>query len=306
MRRSRGVLGPGADDAFAPLADGRIRRRVMVAHLVSRSQQTVQQRIGRPIGRLFLRRWMYNKPGSHYVEAFGLPRHIVEEELGEEALTLYVDPRKLIRIGVHASRRVEQRPSSMAFIWEGSWDQRREDLRVGTRYEFISELDENRGQLERTKRYGYLMQRLEEGRPWASHQLGVLLDSPEKIREYLQVYLDFLDDMAVNGFDPGRGKDPVGVAITRDGTIVKVNRGLHRLAMAQRLGLPSIPVQVRHVHRLWWNKVTDGAVGLEALDKVKEALRHCVPEENPGPLDMDPQPELADDFWPAPRVPSSH
>lgn len=299
---SKGMLGPGADRDFAPLADARIRRRVMLAHWVSRSQHSVQQHIGRPIGRVFLNRWMRNKIESRYIEAFGLPRHIVEEVLGEDALTLHVDPRKLIRIGVHAPRNVEKRPSSMAFIWEGTWDQRREDLRVGTRYQLISELDENRGQLERTNRYRYLMERIEQGRPWASHQVGVLLDSHEKIIDYLQVYLGFLDDMAVNGFDPDRGKDPVGVAITRDGTIVKVNRGLHRLAMAQRLGLPSIPVQVRHVHRLWWKEVTKGETGARALEKMLAALQNCVPEEHPGPLDEDPEADLPVDFWPEPRL----
>lgn len=300
-RTPKGVLGPGADRAFAPLADARIRNRVVMAHLVNRGKQSVQRHIGRPVGRVFLRRWMRDKIESRYVEAFGLPRHIVEEVLGAEALTLHVDPRKLIRIAVHAPRNVEKRPSSLAFIWEGTWDQRREDLRVGTRYQLISDLDENRGQLERTQRYRYLMRCIEEGRPWSSHQVGVLLDTHEKIIEYLQVYLGFLDNMAVNGFDTERAKDPVGVAITRDGTIVKVNRGLHRLAMAQRLGLPSIPVQVRHVHRLWWNQVTQGATGAQALERMKHALRDCVPEEHPGPLDEDPEANLPADFWPPAR-----
>ncbi len=303
-RRSRGgLLGPGADHAFAPLADRKIRRRVMVAHLVDHSRESVQRHIGRPLGRVLLRRWMHGRSASRYVESFGLPRHIVEEVLGEDALTLHVDPRKLIRIAVHAPRNVEKRPSSMAFIWEGTWDQRREDLRVGTRYQLISDLDENRGRLEQTARYKYLMQRLEQGRPWASHQLGVLLDTPTKIRDYLQVYIDFLDDMAANGYDPDRGKDPIGVAITREGTIIKVNRGLHRLAMAQRLGLPSIPVQVRHVHRLWWQKVTHGYSGAAALERMRLALQDCVPEVSPGPLDEDPESDLPPDFWPAPRLP---
>lgn len=150
------------------------------------------------------------------------------------------------------------------------------------------------------------MQCIEDGNPWGSHQLGVLLDTPEKISAYLQVYLDFLDDMAQHGFDPGRGKDPIGVAISRHGTILKVNRGLHRLAMAQHLGLASIPVQVRHVHRLWWNRVTQGATGKAALLKLQQALLHCVPEEHPGPLDEEPEAHFPEDFWPAPRLPGNN
>ena len=304
-RRSKGILGPGADPAFATLANPAIRRRVMLAHLVNRGQQSVQRHIGRPLARVFLRRWMHEKRGSRYVETLGLPRHIVEEVLGEEALTLHVDPRKLIRIAVHAPRNVEKRPSSMAFIWEGTWDQRRADLRVGPRYELIADIDKNRDHLERTKRYRYFMQCLEQGKPWTSHQLGVRLDTPEKITDYLRVYLSFLDDMALNGFDAGRGKDPIGVAITREGTILKVNRGLHRLAMAQHLGLPTVPVQVRHVHRVWWNDVTRGSSGAAALEKMQQALHDCVPEEYPGPLDEDPELSFPADFWPEPRLPCS-
>jgi len=248
---------------------------------------------------------MQDKAESRYIESLGLPRHIVDEVLGEDALTLHVDPRKLIRIAVHAPRHVEKRPSSLAFIWEGDWDQRREDLRVGTRYRLISELDENRQQLERTHRFQHLMECVDQGKPWASHQLGVLLDTPDKIRDYLRIYLQFLDDMAINGFDPSRGKDPIGVAISRDGTILKINRGLHRLAMAQRLGLPSIPVRVHHVHRLWWNEVTQGETGEAALMNMQAALPQCIPEEAAGPLDETPAETIPDGFWPAPRIPLS-
>jgi len=296
---NKGILGPGADQAFRELAAPEIRQRVRLAHWVTKGRDAVQEYIGRPFGRVMLRRWLQDKSLSRQVEAFGLPRHIVDEVLGDDALTLHVDPRKLIRIAVYASRHLEKRPSSMAFIWDGTWDLRREDLRVGTRYQLISDIDENRDHLERTERYKELMECIERGEPWSSHQLGVLLDTPERIVDYLRVYVDFLDDMAANGFDPDRGKDPIGVAISRNGTILKVNRGLHRLAMAQRLGLPSIPVRVRHVHRLWWNEVTAGTSGETALKKMQAALQHCVPEEEPGPLDEDPEIDFSDNFWPA-------
>src|SRR3546814_17953169 len=80
---------------------------------------------------------MQERPGSRHIEEFGLPRHTMDEALGDSGLTLHVDPRKLIRIVAHAPRHVEKRPSSLAFIWEGSWDLRREDLRVGSRYKLI-------------------------------------------------------------------------------------------------------------------------------------------------------------------------
>lgn len=298
-----GMLGPGADEALAPLAAPEIRQRVLIAHFFARLRHASQHYIGLPLGRAMLERWMRGKIGGRLVEDWGLPRHVLSEVMGEEALTLHVDPRKLIQEAIHAPLHVEKRPSPLAFIWDGSWDERREDLRTGSRYRLISELDQNRHRLENTARYAKLLARIETGKPWASHQQGVFLDTPEKIRHYLRVYIGFMDDMALNGFDPARGKDALDVAISREGRILKIDRGLHRLAMAQRLGLPSIPVRVRHVHRLWWKRITEGAHGAEALQRVEQALRQCMPEESPGPLDEMPAPALPDDFWPEPRLP---
>jgi hypothetical protein len=48
------------------------------------------------------------------------------------------------------------------------------------------------------------------------------------------------------------------VALDRQGKLIKINKGLHRLAMAQVVGLKKLPVRVRAVHRLWWNKEVSG------------------------------------------------
>ena len=297
----KGLLGPGADEAFSTLAAPEIRQRVLLAHWVAQSREKTQQYLGFPIGRLMLQRWMRSKAGSRRIEAFGLPRHIVHETLGRKALTLHVNPRDLVRMAINAPRTVEKRPSSLAFIWEGSWDLRREDMRFGSRYRLISDLDENRHQLENTARFKKLMKRIEQGRPWESYQQGVFLDTPEKIIAYLRIYLSFLDDMQCYGFDPARGKDTLGVVVSRDGRLLKINRGLHRLAMAQRLGLPTVPVEVRHVHRYWWEEVTRGSTGETALHRMRMALAHCVPETEPGPLDEFPDAGLDDSFWPPAR-----
>ena len=62
---------------------------------------------------------------------------------------------------------------------------RREDLRVGTRYRLISDIDEHRYNLTRTERYQELLAALNKGQPWRSHQTGVYLDTPDKIYRYL-------------------------------------------------------------------------------------------------------------------------
>ncbi|MDT8878297.1 hypothetical protein RSO68_02305 [Halomonas saccharevitans] len=228
--------------------------------------------------------WLHRMPGAAQVERFGLLRRVVEKELGSN-LVVHVNPLDLIRITHWRGVPKHHRPSSTTFIWDGQWDLRRDDLRLKSRYRFISDLDEHRNDLTCSESFQHFMSQLEAGKPWRSHQKGVLLDSQARILAYLRVYLSFLDDMAARGFDAGRGKDQLGVAVSREGRLIKINRGLHRLAMAQRLGLPSVPVAVKAVHREWWESVTQGISGQEALDRVKAALAECLPETGPGPLD---------------------
>ncbi|WP_346796982.1 hypothetical protein R5M92_00070 [Halomonas sp. Bachu 37] len=258
-----------------------------------------QQYLGIPVEQMLLAHWETERTGRAAIERRGLPRRAVEQRLGE-ALILHVDPRELIRINAWKGYPHRERPSSSAFIWDGEWDLRRGDLRYGPRYRFISELDVFRDDLRQTARFKELNERLQAGRPWSSHQQGILLDTEAKILTYLRAYLSFLDNMAVKGFDAGLGKDDLGVAVTREGRLIKINRGLHRLAMAQRLGLPSVPVRVKAVHREWWQRVTQGAQGTQALERGKDALQRCVPETEPGELD----PEVITEAfqWPVPRV----
>ncbi|WP_280564939.1 hypothetical protein [Chromohalobacter sp. 48-RD10] len=57
-----------------------------------------------------------------------------------------------------------------------------------------------------------------------------------------------MGNMAERGFDSTRGKNMLGFAVNREGVLVKSNRGLHGLAIAQYLGLPSVPVTVEAEH----------------------------------------------------------
>lgn len=290
-------LPPSGDVAFEPLLDARMRWPVRRARLQAGLRDGFQRRVGVPVEELWWYRWERRLSGGNWLESLGLPRRSIESRLGER-LVVHVDPRALIR-SVDWRGTGRQRPSSSTFVWDGDWDLRRGDLRHGSRYRFISELDAHRHDLRRTERFRQLHARLESGRPWSSYQQGLLLDSEERILTYLRIYLSFLDDMTRHGFDASRGKDALGVAVTREGRLVKINRGLHRLAMAQRIGLPSIPVQVKSVHRQWWNAVVAGARGDQALERLAEALPGCTPEWRAGPLD--PVPDLGEVAWPARR-----
>ncbi len=295
------ITGPQADPAFRPLAAPEVRHRAMLAHVTHHLREGLDALIGRPMGAALLQVWHRNWPGAATVERLGLPRHNLERLLGRPALTLHLNPRELVQFAEHDPDRRKKRPSSLAFIWEGDWDLRRSDLRRDYWLGHMRDLDENRHHLERTRKYQELMDRAAAGRPWQSHREGLYLDSHERILAFLQLYLDFMDNMARHGYDENRAKDPLGVVISREGRVLKINRGLHRLGMAQWLGLPSIPVQVQHVHRLWWLQITEGRRGPDALERMCAALRECVPEQAHGPLSAG-EPFVPDaDFWPAPQ-----
>ncbi|ANF57422.1 hypothetical protein [Halotalea alkalilenta] len=296
-----GLLGPGADPLFRDLVSSSMRWQAGLAHLEHRIRSLSQRWVSGPMERLLLRHWRDRGRWTPAIERMGLPRRAMQAALGEAALTLYVDPRKLIRIVKHAPREQEPRPSSKVFIWDGNWDLGREDLREGSRYRFISDLELHRDELRESESYRRLYADLAQGEPRRFRQLGICLDSEERIEGYLRVYLAFLDGMAAGGFDASRGKDRLGVAVSREGKLLKINRGLHRLAMAQSIGLPLVPVFVQSVHRQWWQQVVGQRHGEQALAALRSALQSCVPEEAPGPLDRGPSGAFDDRLLPSSR-----
>ena len=277
-------IPPGGDPAFSSLADARMYWPVQRARVQVAVREGFQAVVGIPFERMLFGLWQHDVLGRRWVEQLGLPRRVVETELDSQ-LILHVNPRELVRLRNWRELPKNRRPSSSAFLWEGNWDLRREDLRHGSRYLFISDIDTYRDDLTNSTTFRRLKERIDAGRPWSSHQQGVLLDTEERILTYLRVYLNFMDDMARNGFDHHKGKDELGVAVARNGRLIKINRGLHRLAMAQYLGLPAVPVKVKAVHKEWWEKVTQKTHGAEAFAQMVKALQYCVPETEPGPLD---------------------
>ncbi len=277
------LIGPEADRDFAAIAAPEIRHRVRLAHLVFHLRRFSQTWIGKPVGKLLLQVWLNGLPGAKWIERRGLPRRSLEQLLGPDALIRSLDPQSLVQFAMHPPGTRHKSPS-WSFIHDGDWDLCRVDLREDYAIKLVRDLDTHRHDLTQTAKYKELMERVEQGKPWHSHQEGLYLDSPERILAYLRVYLGFLDQMAKQGYDASRAKDYPGIAITREGRIVKVKRGAHRLAMAQWLSLPVMPFRVSYVHRQWWDQVTQGAQGHQALERVRQALAQAEPEQHPGPL----------------------
>ncbi len=142
---------------------------------------------------------------------------------------------------------------------------------------FIADIWYHRRRLEQSHSYHRLAERLARGKPIVSHSDGVMLDRPERILAYLRRYHRYMESIACFGFDDQLSKDPMGVAVDRHGQLIKLNKGLHRLAMSQVIGVPSIRVRVRAIHRQWWCHTAGEARGQQALDRVLATLPSCRP-----------------------------
>jgi len=142
------------------------------------------------------------------------------------------------------------------FIATGSWDIH-PDLfdRHETAIEMKDLLDCN-GEFSKSESYKKRIDEMNAGAP-RKHR-GIYLDSTEKINAYYTRYLRIIDSMRQHGYKPQkslRGSDvEIGVAIGRNGELLCIRKGHHRLAIAKSLGLERVAVSVRLIHHEWLYK----------------------------------------------------
>ncbi|WP_162622990.1 hypothetical protein [Billgrantia lactosivorans] len=267
-------LTPTGERVYPPLYDPALRYRMLRSRVAFRLKEGFKRRLGRPFEDLWFERWLDNKPGGAQLENQGLPRRSVEAYLGSR-LNLEIDPSTLRRgLDYPASfpNRTQRRKVSNLFIWPSDWDLKTPELAETPRQRFIEDIWAHRLDPTASTAYQNLMHRIEQGKPLRLHHQGILLDTESRVIGYLERYLLYMEDMSCFGFKSGMGKDPLGIAIDRHGEVVKTNKGLHRLAMAQTLGIRRATMRVRAVHQLWWNRHKGSAQGKRALQNVIEAL----------------------------------
>ncbi len=61
--------------------------------------------------------------------------------------------------------------------------------------------------------------------------------------------------MEKNGYLESKGVDTGFGAIGRNGELIKMQRGRHRLSIAKLVGAPTIPIRILFVHPEWISKV---------------------------------------------------
>ncbi len=267
-------LTPQGEEVNPQLYHPSLRRSMLRSRYTYLTREAIASVVVRPIETFLFRHWLKDGKLAPYIETFGLPRRSVFEHLGNK-LDVQINPRELTQhvSMVHSfeSKAMGKRARSQ-FIWKGDWDINTFDFKSIDRYQFIEDIWLNRNDVSSSNAYIHLLKQLQDGKPFRSHHKGVLLDSPEKIIVYLEQYLGYMKNMKENGFDASLGKERLGVAIGRHGQLLKINRGLHRLAMAQVLGVENIKVRVNAVHFFWWQAIVNHQRGSLALKKIEQRM----------------------------------
>jgi len=88
------------------------------------------------------------------------------------------------------------------------------------------------------------------------YQIAVKRFSPAKAEALFGKWIRIYEDMKINGWRQSDDRDPwneyVLAAVGRSGELL-FYQGIHRLSMALKLGIPSIPVKVGFRHKEWYD-----------------------------------------------------
>jgi len=263
------------EKAFYELTNFRLYPKFLKKNLEKRFKKIAKHLIGLKIEYFLYRQWEKETRFSDIIEKKWLPRRAVEHYHGD-VLKLEVNPLTLTELTDFKNKK-ERRYKERHFIWDGDWDIETTTFKNTFRFRLLSDIWRHRENLKQSEYYQEFTEMLKERTPYKSYNTyhrGVYLDSEEKIYKFLQIYLIFMKQMQEFGYDETLTNDPLYVAVTRNGALLKTVKGLHRLAMAQIVGLDKIPVRIMGIHRIWWDANTKGLK--RQKDRIPKALEHLI------------------------------
>lgn len=185
-------------------------------------------------------------------------------------LTFWIDPAVLTsRLHDQVDDGAEKFWLSDRFLDAGDWSALIGSETVLPEHQEMRELVRYRSSFRDAPTYRMLANRAASGQP--ARRLIMTLDSTEAVDRYFRHYLELIERIEVEGYrdryelgvyqPPGGGgrrarlkgqhKRNIGVAIGAKGELLRFLGGRHRTAIAQGLGLPSVPVEARLVHADW-------------------------------------------------------
>ncbi|GJE34139.1 hypothetical protein [Methylobacterium oxalidis] len=228
----------------------------------------------------------------------GLSQRAVRVEFAErifaDDLRILADPARLSHQLLDVVSGVAERTRlSHWFLDRGDWSRALMPLSASEVTAEIEALFSAPGRIEESAAFAALLARAESGAPAVRN--GVSLADGATIAAYFAHYDALRRSIEQEGFRPRTEVDrqtaraffgsrvrsrkaerlerDIGVAVDADGTLLRLCGGHHRTAIAQRLGLPRVPVQVRLVHAEWLRGWI-GRTGLPPARAIAQGLRH--------------------------------
>jgi hypothetical protein len=223
--------------------------------------------------------------------AGAIPLHQALWHFGS-ALRMRIDPRILeARLSDFVEDGHGPRWIGSFFLDSGEWDTAVAPLSASPVHREMTELVKAGMNFRDTKAYSRLCRAVAKGRP--KLRSGVLLTTRDQVDEYYDYCVHLACSIGDQGVLPrhavrtrnrpilgGRrqwlhsleaAERDIGIAIDRNGRLVRHLGGKHRTALAQALGLATIPVEVRLVHVQWLRRHIERS-GLPASRAFREAL----------------------------------
>lgn len=188
------------------------------------------------------------------------------------ALRLWIDPSSLQhRLSDFVEDAGDARWIGSYFLDGADWSAAVKPLRSSPTHREMTELVEAGLDFREVRRYRRLQRVIEGGRP--KQRSGALISTVEELDGYFRYCVALARSLREHGVAPRsearRLRLPfferrhtwfrplelterdIGVAIDRDGRLIRHLGGKHRTALAQALGVARIPVEVRMVHVDW-------------------------------------------------------
>lgn len=154
------------------------------------------------------------------------------------------------------------------FIGSGEWNEIKRDITTFPILKEAKEMLQINWRFCESESYKRYTAAIQKGKPLKRQH--VVLDSTEKINTYFLRFQKLYYSIMQHGFLSheklqGSNNRDIGIAIDKDGSFIKLPGGQHRFALAYTMGIESIPVEIRMVHREFLIRH-----GLSTLEKIKQ------------------------------------
>jgi len=183
-----------------------------------------------------------DSPGDDVKWRAGRPRRRI--------LVAEVDPRRVRDNYVRRAplERIRFYGASLGLPWyrrRGGWDLRCQPFEEHPTFRFLQDFYRSGFDPAATGRYQELLRRARASRDDENR-------AQEAVAGYFERRRALFESMARDGYRAGMARDEIGIAIGRDGRLIKTANGNHRMAVAQLLGLEEVTVELRYVHERWY------------------------------------------------------